>query len=435
MPVRAASSDSCSRSRPTASSQRLPKTVVAVLCLTLALAWFSKSRCLLVDAGWQNGEEYRGWCYTDIYPLWFVERLNAGAVPYLDHPVEYPVLTGAWMWLANQVAAVLPPDVQGQAFLQVTIAMAAACLAGTLVLLHRMGLPPRRLLWYAAAPTLVLCAFVNWDALPVLLSTAAIWLHREDRDVAAGVAAGLGTAAKLYPALLVGLVVVARLRQRRPRAALAHASAAVAVWLAVNLPVYLAAPEGWGRFLELSRTRPADHDSLYRIIEVELRSTSFDVPTLNLVTAALFIVAASAVLIVGVRRRPPADTWQLFLPLLIAFLLTSKVYSPQFSLWLLPLLALALPRPTPFLWFCAADAAVFLVRFPWLGGRQGFTPAPGYGVFAVTIAVRAAVLAWIAWLAVRERPDWGGAVHTDGPAASPTGRHAPAGHRPHPHPA
>jgi uncharacterized membrane protein len=408
---------------------------VAVLCLTLALAWFSKSRCLLVDAGWQNGEEYRGWCYTDIYPLWFVERLNAGAVPYLDHPVEYPVLTGAWMWLANQVAAVLPPDVQGQAFLQVTIAMAAACLAGTLVLLHRMGLPPRRLLWYAAAPTLVLCAFVNWDALPVLLSTAAIWLHREDRDVAAGVAAGLGTAAKLYPALLVGLVVVARLRQRRPRAALAHASAAVAVWLAVNLPVYLAAPEGWGRFLELSRTRPADHDSLYRIIEVELRSTSFDVPTLNLVTAALFIVAASAVLIVGVRRRPPADTWQLFLPLLIAFLLTSKVYSPQFSLWLLPLLALALPRPTPFLWFCAADAAVFLVRFPWLGGRQGFTPAPGYGVFAVTIAVRAAVLAWIAWLAVRERPDWGGAVHTDGPAASPTGRHAPAGHRPHPHPA
>jgi uncharacterized membrane protein len=377
---------------------------VAVLCLTLALAWFSKSRCLLVDAGWQNGEEYRGWCYTDIYPLWFVERLNAGAVPYLDHPVEYPVLTGAWMWLANQVAGVLPPDVQGQAFLQVTIAMAAACLAGTLVLLHRMGLPPRRLLWYAAAPTLVLCAFVNWDALPVMLATAAIWLHREDRDIAAGVAAGLGTAAKLYPALIVGLVVLARLRQHRPGAALGHAGAAAGVWLAVNLPVYLAAPDGWGRFLQLSRTRPADHDSLYRIIEVELRSTSFDVPTLNLVTMALFVVAAAAVLAVGIRRRPPADTWQLFLPLLIAFLLTSKVYSPQFSLWLLPLLALALPRRAPFLWFCAADAAVFLVRFPWLGGRQGFTPAPGYGVFAVTIAVRAVVLAWIAWLVVRERP-------------------------------
>jgi hypothetical protein len=408
-----------SGARRPASSKRLPRAVVAVLCLTLALAWFSKSRCLLFDAGWQDGEQYRGWCYTDIYPLWFVERLDAGAVPYLDHPVEYPVLTGAWMWLANQVARVLPAEAQGQAFLQVTMAMAAACLAATLALLHRMGLPPRRLLWYAAAPTLVLCAFVNWDALPVMLATAAIWLHREDRDVAAGVAAGLGAAAKLYPALLVSLVVLARLRQRRPRAALAHAGAAVGVWLAVNLPVYLAAPEGWSRFLQLSRSRPADHDSLYRIIEVELRSSQFDVPTLNLVTAVLFVGAAAAVLIVGVRRRPPAHTWQLFLPLLIAFLLTSKVYSPQFSLWLLPLLALALPRRTPFLLFCAADAAVFLVRFPWLGGRQGFTPAPGYGVFAVTIAVRAAVLAWIAWLAVRERPAW------DGTAAAAEGRSGP----------
>jgi len=408
-----------SGARRPASSKRLPRAVVAVLCLTLALAWFSKSRCLLFDAGWQDGEQYRGWCYTDIYPLWFVERLDAGAVPYLDHPVEYPVLTGAWMWLANQIARVLPAEAQGQAFLQVTMAMAAACLAATLALLHRMGLPPRRLLWYAAAPTLVLCAFVNWDALPVMLATAAIWLHREDRDVAAGVAAGLGAAAKLYPALLVSLVVLARLRQRRPRAALAHAGAAVGVWLAVNLPVYLAAPEGWSRFLQLSRSRPADHDSLYRIIEVELRSSQFDVPTLNLVTAVLFVGAAAAVLIVGVRRRPPAHTWQLFLPLLIAFLLTSKVYSPQFSLWLLPLLALALPRRTPFLLFCAADAAVFLVRFPWLGGRQGFTPAPGYGVFAVTIAVRAAVLAWIAWLAVRERPAW------DGTAAAAEGRSGP----------
>ncbi len=417
MPANAAPPTSGTR-RP-ASSKRLPRAVVAVLCLTLALAWFSKSRCLLFDAGWQDGEQYRGWCYTDIYPLWFVERLDAGAVPYLDHPVEYPVLTGAWMWLANQVARVLPAEAQGQAFLQVTMAMAAACLAATLALLHRMGLPPRRLLWYAAAPTLVLCAFVNWDALPVMLATAAIWLHREDRDVAAGVAAGLGAAAKLYPALLVSLVVLARLRQRRPRAALAHAGAAVGVWLAVNLPVYLAAPEGWSRFLQLSRSRPADHDSLYRIIEVELRSSQFDVPTLNLVTAVLFVGAAAAVLIVGVRRRPPAHTWQLFLPLLIAFLLTSKVYSPQFSLWLLPLLALALPRRTPFLLFCAADAAVFLVRFPWLGGRQGFTPAPGYGVFAVTIAVRAAVLAWIAWLAVRERPAW------DGTAAAAEGRSGP----------
>ncbi|MGH3664627.1 MAG: glycosyltransferase 87 family protein, partial [Egibacteraceae bacterium] len=374
---------------------------------TLSLAWLTKARCLLVDASWQAGEQYLGYCYTDIYPLWFAERLDVEAVPYLDHPVEYPVLTGAWMWAANQAANVFPEGLQGRAFLQVTMLSGATMLAGTFALLHAMAVPSRRLLWFAAAPTLVAYAFVNWDALPVLLVTAAIWAHRRGRDGWSGALAGLGAAAKLYPALLVGVVVLARARQRRWKDATVHVGAAAAAWLAVNLPVLLAAPQGWRRFLELSRSRPADHDSLYRLAEVELRNgAQFDVATLNLVTAGLFAVAVAVVLVVGIRRKPPEALWQLTLPLLIAFLLTSKVYSPQFSLWLLPLMALALPRLPPFLLFCAADLAVFLTRFSWLGGRQGFTPAVGFGPFAAAIAVRAVVLAWVAWVAVREQPDY-----------------------------
>ncbi len=390
-----------------ATSRRAVGLAGVVFASGLALAWWTKARCLLTDSSWDAGEEYVRWCYTDVYPLWFVERLNEGAVPYLDHPVEYPVLTGAWMLVADRVADVFPAALQGRAFLQVTMVMGAAMLAATFLLLRRTGLPPRRLLWFAAAPTLVVYAFINWDPLAVVLATAAVVLHREGRDGAAGVAAGLGAAAKLYPALLVPLMVLARLRERRPRAALVTGGAAAAAWLAVNLPVLVAAPDGWGRFLELSRTRPADHDSLYRIAEVYLRGDrGFDVPTLNLVTAGLFAVAAVAVVWAGSRRRAPGDTWELFLPLLIAFLLTSKVYSPQFSLWLLPLLALSLPRVTPFLLFCAADLAVFVIRFRWLGGRQGLLPAPGFGAFALAIAARDAVLVWIAWLAVRERPRW-----------------------------
>jgi hypothetical protein len=79
-------------------------------------------------------------------------------------------------------------------------------------------------------------------------------------------------------------------------------------------------------------------------------------------------------------------------------------------------MALALPRvgpdastssrpfPGPYVAFLAADLAVFALRFPWLGGRQGLSPAPGYGAFAVAIGIRAAVLMWIVWLCVRRRP-------------------------------
>ncbi len=409
---------------PASSRPAVPAAaVLAVLALTLLLAWWTKARCLLTEASWDAGEEYLRWCYTDIYPLWWAERLNEGAIPYLDHPVEYPVLTGAWMLVANSVARLAPAGLQGRAFLHVTIAMGAAMLVATFVLLRRAGLPGDRLLWFAAAPTLVVYAFMNWDPLPVMLATAAVVLHRRDRDSAAGVAAGLGAAAKLYPALVVTLFVIARLRQRRPGAALLTGGAAAGAWLVVNVPVLLAAPEGWGRFLELSRTRPADHDSLYRIAEVYLRGDRpFDVPTLNLVTAVLFVAVAAAVLVVGLRRREPRDSWELFLPLLIAFLLTSKVYSPQFSLWLLPLMALTLPRLTPFLVFCAADLAVFLVRFRWLGGRQGLLPAPGFPAFAAAILLRDATLVWIAWVTVRQRPRWlVRSAATTGVAEAPTG--------------
>lgn len=390
------------------------------LALGLTAAWFTKTRCLLLDSGWENGEEYTSYCYSDIFPLWWVERLNVGAVPYLDHPVEYPVLTGAWMYVANALAMRFPAGLQSRAFLHITILIGAACFAGTFVLLRRMGVPPARLLWFALAPTLIVYGFMNWDALPVLLATLAIAMHRQRRDVAAGVAAGLGAAAKLYPAFFLPVFALARLRQRDLRGALLTVGAGAAAWLATNVPVFVVAPDGWGRFLELSRTRLADHDSLYRILEVGLRAdVRFDVPTLNIVTGVLFLIGAAIVLWFGTRRRDAADWWQLVLPVLITFLLTSKVYSPQFSVWLLPLLVLVLRRPAPFLAFAAVDLAVFLTRFAWLGGRQGYQPAPGYGVFATAVVLRALVLLWIVWLTVRQRDAAPDEPQPDEPAGYP----------------
>jgi hypothetical protein len=60
------------------------------------------------------------------YSLYYAEGLSNGKVPYLDHPVEYPVLTG-WMmeasaWLVHWVGDV---DARGQDFYYVTVVMLA----------------------------------------------------------------------------------------------------------------------------------------------------------------------------------------------------------------------------------------------------------------------------------------------------------------------
>ena len=70
------------------------------------------------------------------------------------------------------------------------------------------------------------------------------------------------------------------------------------------------------------------------------------------------------------RANPTSPRWTLGFPMLVLFLLTNKVYSPQYGLWLLPWFALALPRMRAFVAFEIADVAVFVTRF-WFFGELG----------------------------------------------------------------
>src|SRR5690348_13451262 len=71
------------------------RIILALTCITLAFSWVQKSPCQTGD--WQNNTQYTRMCYTDVLALYYAEGLNEGKVPYADHPVEYPVLTGYFM--------------------------------------------------------------------------------------------------------------------------------------------------------------------------------------------------------------------------------------------------------------------------------------------------------------------------------------------------
>lgn len=356
--------------------------MVAVALLLAGLGW--KSLHAATIAG-----QYLRWGYTDIVPLFHTQRLDVGAVPYLDHPVEYPVLTGLQMWLAGA-----PAD-DGRSFLWWTAPILVLSLAVTVWLLAR-ELGARRALVVAAAPTLLVSGAVNWDLPSLALATAGLVAHRRGRDGWAGVWLGLGTAAKLWPGLALLAVVPAAWRLRGRRGGLAVAAGALGAWLAVNLPVMVMAPRGWLRFLELNRERGIDWDPLWAVAS---RTLDWHPPTgsVNLASAVLLAVGVVAIMAVTTRRTG-ADRWHhAVLPLLAWFLLVNKVWSPQFSLWLLPLFALTFPGWRWVLAFGAADVAVTLTRFRHLGnfvddpvaqaGAWGSTP------FDVALVVRALVLA------------------------------------------
>ena len=70
--------------------------IVLTTLFTLLLGFAQKAPCATGD--WSGSKQYTHMCYSDVVPLWNDERLDVGAVPYRDTAVEYPVLTGGFMW-------------------------------------------------------------------------------------------------------------------------------------------------------------------------------------------------------------------------------------------------------------------------------------------------------------------------------------------------
>src|SRR2546430_12577189 len=97
------------------------RVVLALICFTLAAHWLQKAPCQ--DGAWSDLKQYRQMCYTDVLALYYNEGLADGQIPYVQHAVEYPVLTGAFMGVLGLPVHALGKDRpginQGQVFYNV----------------------------------------------------------------------------------------------------------------------------------------------------------------------------------------------------------------------------------------------------------------------------------------------------------------------------
>ena len=104
----------------------------------------------------------------------------------------------------------------------------------------------------------------------------------------------------------------------------------------------------------------------------------------------------------AISREPGFARWTLGFPLIACFLLSNKVYSPQYSLWLLPWFALALPSWPAFAAFEVADVAVFVTRFREFFPvyEPGGAMTPQESSFELAVLARTAILVWclVVWL-------------------------------------
>jgi hypothetical protein len=143
---------------------------------------------------------------------------------------------------------------------------------------------------------------------------------------------------------------------------------------------------------------------------------------LNLAWEATVLVLVAGVLVLAflAPRRPRLP--QLLFLTVVAFLLASKVFSPQYTLWLLPLYALARPRWRAFLVWQVTEILVVVTRFLYFVHQQKSGTGVTYDLFAIAVGARDLMLVLICGLIVRDvlRPGHD-PVRADGVEDDPAG--------------
>ncbi len=386
--------------------------LIAATLVSMLLAFAEKIPCRS-GAWYSYAKQFQDACYTDIFPLYYGEGLAAHQVPYSGHHVEYPVLIGGAMQLAAWLVSGAGQATAGLDFFDVTVVLLALCaVAGVLATARALG-PGRRwqALLVAFSPALILSAFVNWDLIAMALTALGIAAWAARRGVWAGLLLGLAVAAKFYPLVVFGPLLLLCLRTGQLREFARTFAAAVVAWLAVNLPVMIIAPSGWATFYVFSKDRGADWGSVWYMFEY------FNLPVvgnsqlsaLNKLSAVFLIVAvaAIAVLALAAPRRPRLG--QLCFLVLAAFLMTNKVWSPQYVIWLVPLAVLARPRLWPYALWQLAEVGYFFGIWGYLlfVYRSGGNAVTGYlgistGWYFTLLAARFLAVALLAAYVVRD---------------------------------
>lgn len=404
---------------------RLRINAAVTLAVGLVLACIAglvfKTHCL-VDGIWYDSIQYTSGCYSDAVPFWGLRGVAAGQLPYFETRIEYPALTGALIWLEGTVTRIFfGPDAISTNFLSVVVLVNGFFAFGILDLLKRLDVTHGRLWAWAASPLLVIYIGQNWDLLAVLFTVGALLMARQDRLILASALAGLGASAKLYPALLVPVLCLQALVasagypiQHRLIRAFAVGSAAFGAWLAVNMPVALFAFENWIEFYKFSSERGTTAASIWEILAANgLLAITHGVR--NQLALALVIFGTLTILALGWRRHSE-HLWTLSVPVIAWFIFVNKVYSPQFDLWLFPLLLLTVRRAAPIALFALGSFLAFYTELWWFAWQEGASFGVDRWALELAAIARAIGLFWAMGSAIFEpAPAWipGGKPYED----------------------
>ena len=361
------------------------RVIVLLAFIASAISFAKFSPC--IGFNWATPGQYIHACYSDLPSLLGNRSIGSGIWAYSgEQPVEYPVITGLVMYITAQIAQVTTT------YYLLNAALLALLLIAVAVITARIR--PQFGYLLSFSPAVIASLYINWDLWAIASMMMAIyWFDRKQYDLSA-IAIGISIATKFIPIFLLPVIIDIFYRQRNLKGAIKYLAISLFTWLAINLPVALTTFDGWWYFYKLNIERVADWGSLW----YALSALGLGLANLNYLSILLLLVCISALGIFLFALDYIPSLAQVAFIVIATVTCVSKVYSPQYVLWLAPLALIALidKRDLPAFWIWQVGEVIYHVAI-WqhlatVTGASFGLPVTGYAWLSLLRLAATAVL-------------------------------------------
>ena len=308
------------------------RTLVVLVIFASLLSFAKSSHCQ--NTGWATPDRYIHACYSDLPALYASRGLDKNAWPFTsnENSVEYPVVTAMVMYVTS-FGANSPAT-----YFNINIFFLILLFLATVVVVRKIR--PEFAYLAAVAPAMIASLFINWDLWAIATMMLAIYWFDRKQYLHSSLIMGVSISTKFLPIFLLIPIAFILWRDAKVRELLKYVAVVALTWIAINAPFALTTPTGWWRFYKLNLERGADWGSIW----LALQQLGVSLTNLNYLSILLLLIALTTVAILLFELKYTPTLASVAFIVLASVMLASKVYSPQYVLWLVPLAVIAMTR-------------------------------------------------------------------------------------------
>ncbi len=358
-------------------TKSVSRSFAAVVLLCALISFLKFNHCRSND--FTSPDNYVHACYTDIPALFSERGLNTNTFPYASqtNSIEYPPVIGIGNWL---ISFFIPTDNSYKTFFDINAVIIVLLFLITAFVVRKIK--PEYPYLFPAAPAVIASLFINWDIWAVITALLAIYYFDQKKYEQSAIALGVSIATKFFPVVLLLPIAIIFYRRQQIKQLAKYLFTCSLFWSAINLPIALLYFDGWWRFFKLNLERGEDFGSIWYALSL----LDISIPKVNLIYIIISVTlfALFAKYLWQLNQTPTLAQVALFA--LVIFTTFSKVYSPQYILWLTPLAVIALQNSRQLItfWFWQTTEIIYhLAIWQYLAlyaGAEFGLPAGGYAL-------------------------------------------------------